>query len=109
MTSTKSALIFGGNGGTARALTRLLTKNYRVCSVIRNLDQSSFLESLGAKTILQDLERANVDDLIGIIQDAKPDLIVWAAGAQAMAILHCQRKLIIKLRCEALMPPPLLV
>jgi len=80
MTSTKTILIFGGNGKTARALTPLLVaQSHKVHSIIRNPDQSSHLEDLGAKVVIQDLESATIEDLIGTIKSVKPDVLVWCA------------------------------
>jgi len=80
MTSAKTVLIFGGNGKTARALTFLLiSQSHKVHSIIRNPDQSPPLEDLGAKVIVQDLEKVTVEDLTTTIKDVKPDVLAWCA------------------------------
>lgn len=80
MTTSKAVLIFGGNGKTARALTPLLTsQSCKVYSIIRNPDQCSHLEELGAKVIIQDLEKATTEDLTTTIKSVKPDVLVWCA------------------------------
>ncbi|KAK5092383.1 hypothetical protein LTR70_003930 [Exophiala xenobiotica] len=80
MAPSKTILIFGGNGKTARALTPLLIgQSHLVHSIIRNPDQSSGLEELGTKVIIQDLEQASVKDLTSTIESIKPDVLVWCA------------------------------
>ena len=80
MTPSKIILIFGGHGKTARALTPLLVaRGHEVHSIIRDPDQSSELEDLGAHVIIQDLESASVEDLTNIIQHITADVLVWCA------------------------------
>lgn len=80
MSLQKTILIFGGNGKTARALTPLLVaQSHKVHSIIRNPNQSSGLEDLGAKVIIQDLEQTSVEDLTSTIRSVQPDVLVWCA------------------------------
>lgn len=82
MKAKKNVLIFGGHGGVARALTPLLVaNNHTVHSIIRNPDQISDIEKLGAKPILQDLQLATVEILTKIIKEADANVLVWAAAA----------------------------
>ena len=80
-----TTLIFGGSGKVARHLTRILTQQetpaHTVYSIIRNPAQSSDIESLGGKPIVQSIEEASVSDLVQTIKALNPDCIVWAAGA----------------------------
>ncbi|KAE8447519.1 hypothetical protein EG329_010649 [Mollisiaceae sp. DMI_Dod_QoI] len=80
-----TTLIFGGNGKVARYLTRILTTEtspaHEVYSIIRNPDQVSELAALGAKPIVQSIAEASVSDLVMILTNAKPDVVVWSAGA----------------------------
>ncbi|KAH7320589.1 NAD-dependent epimerase/dehydratase [Stachybotrys elegans] len=80
-----TALIFGGNGKTARHLTtilRNLESPHRVYSVIRNPDQIPDLEALGANPIVQDIVTATETDFIDIIERTRPSVVVWAAGGK---------------------------
>jgi len=80
MSLPKTILIFGGNGKTARALTPLLVaQSHKVHSIIRNPNQSSGLEDLGAKVIIRDLEQASVEDLTSTIRGVHPDVLIWCA------------------------------
>jgi nucleoside-diphosphate-sugar epimerase len=80
-----NALIFGGNGKTARHLTtilRNLENPFTVYSVIRNPDQIPGLEAIGAKPIVQDIVTATEGDFIDIIERTRPRVVVWAAGGK---------------------------
>ncbi|TDZ38740.1 UPF0659 protein [Colletotrichum spinosum] len=80
-----TALIFGGNGKTARQLTRILLDTdipHTVFSVIRNPDQVPDIRAIGAKPIVQDISTASEADFIKIIESTRPDLVVWAAGGK---------------------------
>lgn len=77
-----TTLIVGGSGKVARALTTLLvSRNHTVHSIIRNASQSSSLEALGAKPIVQSIETSSVADLTKTYRSISPDVIVWSAGA----------------------------
>ena len=80
-----TTLIFGGSGKVARHLTRILaqqeTPAHTVYSIIRNPDQSSDIEALGGKPIVQSIEESSVSDMVTTIKMANPEYIVWAAGA----------------------------
>ncbi|KAH8583626.1 Rossmann-fold NAD(P)(+)-binding protein [Bisporella sp. PMI_857] len=80
-----TTLIFGGSGKVARHLTRILTTEtspaHEVHSIIRNPDQISELETLSAKPIVQSIEEASVSDLVLTLQNTKPNVVVWTAGA----------------------------
>ncbi|TKA78184.1 hypothetical protein B0A49_01310 [Cryomyces minteri] len=79
-----TALVFGGSGKTARHITRILvSKSYAVHSIIRNPSQTPDLESLGAKSIVQSIEEASVQDLVKTIRAVSPSVVIWAAGAGA--------------------------
>jgi nucleoside-diphosphate-sugar epimerase len=81
---SKTALIVGGNGKVSRALTPLLSHAqppWKVYSIIRNPDQSSSLEQLGAEPIVQSIEEASVDELATTFHKTHPDVVIWSAGA----------------------------
>ncbi|OLN87520.1 UPF0659 protein-like protein 2 [Colletotrichum chlorophyti] len=80
-----TTLIFGGNGKTARQLTKILREAetpHTVFSVIRNPDQVPDLEAIGAKPIVQDIATGSEVDFIKIIEGTRPDVVVWAAGGK---------------------------
>ncbi|KAL0944969.1 uncharacterized protein CTRU02_202856 [Colletotrichum truncatum] len=80
-----TALIFGGNGKTARQLTKILVDAetpHTVFSVIRNSDQIPDLKAIGAKPIVQDIATGSEADFIKIIEGTRPDVVVWAAGGK---------------------------
>lgn len=80
MPSRPVALIIGGHGKTAIRLTELLTPTHAVFSIIRNPAQIPDLEAIGAKPIIQDLVSGTVEDFVDIIQQTRPDAVVWAAS-----------------------------
>ncbi|WQF80851.1 Putative NAD(P)-binding domain, NAD(P)-binding domain superfamily [Colletotrichum destructivum] len=80
-----TALIFGGNGKTARELTKILRDAetpHTIFSVIRNPDQIPDLQAIGAKPIVQDIATGSEADFIKIIQGTRPDVVVWAASGK---------------------------
>ncbi|KEY66384.1 hypothetical protein S7711_05817 [Stachybotrys chartarum IBT 7711] len=80
-----NTLIFGGNGKTARHLTRILRTAetpHAVYSVIRNPDQIPDLEAIGANPIVQDISTGTEADFVKIIEATRPDVVVWAAGGK---------------------------
>lgn len=81
-----TALIVGGHGKVAQLITKQLVAAkgpapYAVHSIIRNPDQASEIEKLGAVPTVQDLVKATVPELLNILSHVKPDVVVWAAGA----------------------------
>ena len=79
-----SILLIGGNGLLARHITkRFSSKGVAVHSVIRNPNQVSYLETLGALPIVQSVEDSNVSDFVKLIKDVKPSVVIWSAGAGA--------------------------
>ena len=75
-------LIFGGSGTCARHITkRLASEGHTVHSVIRNAAQSSEIESLGGRPIVQSIEEASVDDMSRTIKSSRASTVLWCAGA----------------------------
>jgi nucleoside-diphosphate-sugar epimerase len=82
-------LLLGGYGKVAQYLTPLLLKrSWNVTSIIRNPDQIPELKKLGEKqpgkldVLVRSLEDVKSDDQAkSIIDEVKPDYIVWSAGA----------------------------
>ncbi|GKT59797.1 NAD-dependent epimerase/dehydratase [Colletotrichum tofieldiae] len=80
-----TALIFGGNGKSARELTKILRDAetpHTIFSVIRNADQIPDLQAIGAKPIVQDIATSSEADFIKIIEGTRPDVVVWAASGK---------------------------
>jgi nucleoside-diphosphate-sugar epimerase len=80
-----TALIFGGNGKTARQLTTILLDAktpHTIFSVIRDPKQIPDLEAIGAKPIVQDISTGTEADFLEIIERTRPDVLVWAAGGK---------------------------
>lgn len=79
-----TTLIIGGSGKVARHLTRLLANppySHKVHSVIRNSDQVSELQAIGASPIVASIEDADTSSIADIFKSTTPDVIVWLAGA----------------------------
>lgn len=79
-------LVVGGHGQVAQEITKQLVASqgsatYTVHSLIRNSDQASEIEKLGAFPVVQDLESSSVSDLLTTLSRVKPQVVVWAAGA----------------------------
>lgn len=73
-------VIAGGHGKIALRLERsLAARGDEVIGLIRNPDHAAELETLGAKPVLCDLERASVTELAAHLRGA--DAVVFAAGA----------------------------
>jgi uncharacterized protein YbjT (DUF2867 family) len=73
-------VIAGGHGKIALLLTRRLEQSgEEVVSLIRNPEHAADVELAGGNPIVLDLERAEVDEIVGAIDTA--DAIVFAAGA----------------------------
>jgi hypothetical protein len=88
MSPNPHILLVGGHGKLSLLLTpKLLAQSWTVTSLIRNPAQSEEILNLGKNqpgkinVIIEDLENIkNVDDAARILQDVKPDWIVWSAG-----------------------------
>lgn len=79
-------LIVGGHGQVAQHITKQLVaakepSSFTVHSLIRNPDQSSEIEKLGAFPVIQDVEKASVPELLNTLSRVKPAVVIWAAGA----------------------------
>lgn len=73
-------LIIGGHGKVARLLTpRLANRSDDVTAVIRHSEQSSDVESDGARPLVDDVASMDVDALASMMQGQ--DAVVWLAGA----------------------------
>lgn len=86
--SNPRVLLLGGHGKIARLLTPLLlNRSWDVTSVIRNPDHTSDILKLGqgkkgkVEVLVSSLDDVkSVDDAKAIVDRAKPDYVVWAAG-----------------------------
>ncbi|KAG5745111.1 hypothetical protein H9Q70_012201 [Fusarium xylarioides] len=81
-------LILGGHGKIAQILTRqLLNKSCDVTSVIRTQEQVPQIESLASGQQRLNVLVRSLEDVEGvsqakkILEEVKPDAIVWSAGA----------------------------
>ncbi|KAB5584943.1 hypothetical protein GE09DRAFT_9705 [Coniochaeta sp. 2T2.1] len=82
-------LLLGGNGKVAQYLTPLLLKrSWKVTSIIRSQDQVQSLKKLGDNqpgkldVLVRSLEEVKSDSQAkSLIDEVKPDYIVWSAGA----------------------------
>lgn len=88
--ATPHVLMFGANGGTGRAITKvMLEKSWRVTAVIRQPAQKEGILRLGAhgklqpEVLVQDLQHLNQQDADRIIEEVRPNYIVFAAGMLA--------------------------
>jgi len=73
-------VVAGGHGQIALQLERLLSRRGdEVVGIVRNPDHVADLERAGARAAVLDLERASVDDVVGVVDGA--DAVVFAAGA----------------------------
>jgi uncharacterized protein YbjT (DUF2867 family) len=73
-------VVAGGHGQIAQQLQRRLAeRGDEAVGIVRNPDHVADLERLGAKGTVLDLERAGVQDVVGVIDGA--DAVVFAAGA----------------------------
>jgi nucleoside-diphosphate-sugar epimerase len=73
-------VIAGAHGQVARRLGRLLSaRGDTVVGIVRNPDHRGDLEDDGVQPAVLDLERASVDEVAEVVQDA--DAVVFAAGA----------------------------
>ena len=71
--------IAGGHGQIALRLTKLLSKEDEVLSLIRNPGHAQDVGAAGGKPVVCDLETAEVDEIAEAIEAA--DAVVFAAGA----------------------------
>ncbi|KAI0905641.1 NAD dependent epimerase/dehydratase [Ustulina deusta] len=82
-------LLLGGSGKVAQLLTpMLLQRSWTVTSIIRNPDQIANLQKLGENqsgklnVLVRSLEEVKSDEQAqSIINEVKPDYVVWSAGA----------------------------
>ncbi|KAI0976922.1 NAD dependent epimerase/dehydratase [Xylaria arbuscula] len=82
-------LLLGGSGKIAQLLTPLLLqRSWTVTSIIRNPDQTANLQKLGENqsgklnVLVRSLEEVKSDaQAQSIIDEVKPDYVVWSAGA----------------------------
>ncbi|KAI1423204.1 NAD dependent epimerase/dehydratase [Xylaria sp. FL1777] len=82
-------LLLGGSGKVAQLLTPMLLKrSWTVTSIIRNPDQIANLQKLGENqsgklnVLVRSLEEVKSDEQAQtIINEVKPDYVVWSAGA----------------------------
>lgn len=91
MAASHHVLLLGGNGKIAQILTPLLLKrSWDVTSIIRNPDQVPKLEKLGhgiegsgkLNVLVRSLEDVtSVSQAKSLIDEVKPDYVVWSAGA----------------------------
>ncbi len=82
-------LLLGGSGKVAQLLTpMLLQRSWTVTSIIRNPGQIANLQKLGENqsgklnVLVRSLEEVKSDEQAkSIINEVKPDYVVWSAGA----------------------------
>jgi uncharacterized protein YbjT (DUF2867 family) len=73
-------VVAGGHGQIAMQLERLLAqRGDEVVGIVRNADHVRDLQQAGAQASVLDLEKASVEDVVGVIDGA--DAVVFAAGA----------------------------
>jgi hypothetical protein len=88
-TMSRHVLIIGGHGRIAQILTQqLLRKSWTVTSLIRSQDQVSQINSLAAANkgnlnlLVRNLEHVyDISQARSILNEVKPDTVVWCAGA----------------------------
>ena len=93
-------LLIGGHGKIAQLLTPLLLKrSWTVTSLIRDPSQASDIEKLqqGEKGRLQVLVRSleevkKVTQAKAIIDEVKPDYVIWSAGMEHEPALFSSMK-----------------
>jgi len=73
-------VIIGGHGRIARRLAGLLAeRGDEVDAIIRNPEHAGDVTAAGARPVVADIERLDVDDLAEILHGH--DAVVWSAGA----------------------------
>ena len=84
---SKNVLLLGGHGKISLLMTPLLLRSWNVTSIVRNADHVEEIKSLakGTKGKLDVLVRS-LDDVTSedkaktLIDETKPDYVVWSAG-----------------------------
>ncbi|KAJ2989538.1 hypothetical protein NUW58_g3420 [Xylaria curta] len=87
--AARRVLLLGGSGKVSQLLTpMLLQRSWNVTSIIRNPDQIPDLQKLGENqsgkldVLVRSLEEVKSDEQAkSIIDEVKPDYVVWSAGA----------------------------
>lgn len=75
-----SVTIIGGHGKVALRAARILSEaGASVSSVIRDPEQADDIRAAGAKPVVGDVEKLDVDGIREVLRDS--DAVVWAAGA----------------------------
>lgn len=90
--ASKTVIIFGGNGGSARLMTAgMLAKGWNVTSVIRDQRQAANILKLGVgtpghiNTVVADLrDIKSVADAKALMSQSRPEIVVFAAGELAL-------------------------
>lgn len=85
---THNILLIGGHGKVSQLLTPLLlARSWNVTSLIRSADQKPTIEKLGQgqagklNVLVSSVENIqSEDDAKGILDQVKPDWVVWSAG-----------------------------
>lgn len=76
----KKVIVIGSHGKVARIATPLLiNEGYEVTSVIRNPDQVSDIEALGATPAVYDITELSTEKFADLLRGN--DAVVWSAGA----------------------------
>lgn len=76
----KKVIVIGGHGKVAQIATPLLiNKGYEVTSVIRNPDQISDIEALGATPAVYDITELSTENFADLLRGH--DAVIWSAGA----------------------------
>lgn len=86
---SKHVLILGGHGKVSQFLTPLLLrKSWTVTSIIRTEEQVPALQKLGdnlqgkLNVLVRSIEEVKSESQAkGILDEVKPDYVVWSAGA----------------------------
>lgn len=86
---SKHVLILGGHGKISQLLTPiLLNKSWTVTSVIRTDEQIPAIQKLGANVqgklnvLVRSIEEVKSESQAkSILEEVKPDYVVWSAGA----------------------------
>lgn len=77
---SKKVIVIGGHGKVAQIATPLLiNEGYEVTSVIRNPDQVSDIEALGATPAVYDITNLSTEQFADLLSGH--DAVIWSAGA----------------------------
>ena len=87
-------LLIGGHGKVAQLLTPiLLARSWNVTSMIRTAEQKPTIEKLGQgqpgklEVLVSSVEDVKSEgDALKILEQAKPDWVVWTAGKRAFVL-----------------------